>query len=135
MQHGGGTAQAATGHMPAMGAPGGEDMNPPEYDMKNPFDDVDLNEILADTDLTELLAGKDLNSLLTGFSVTDILTDEQIAEYFGDIDPEALNGYGRFAGFGGKGGPRGLESSSETVTATFSLSRETTGFTNVTAAE
>ena len=38
-------------------------------------------------------------------------------------------------GFGGGRGPRGLESSSEAATADFALSKDSTGFTSITAAE
>ena len=38
-------------------------------------------------------------------------------------------------GFGGRRGPRGLESSSDAATADFALSKDSTGFTSITAAE
>ena len=97
---------------------------------------VDLNEILQGRDLNELLEGKDLNGLLTGFSLTDILTEEEIAQYLGDVDPNAFDRVGGrgMGGFGGMGGRQGLTSSAATGTSDFVLSRESTGFTNVSAA-
>ena len=101
---------------------------------------LDLNALLAGADLDALLAGKDLNALLTGFDVRDILTEEQIAEHFAGIDLDAalsFDGFGRgMGGFGGGfGGPRGLASSADVATTDFTLSRASTGFTNVRAAE
>jgi len=149
MQHGEGNAQqramggfgGSMGEMPgAFGGqmPGGMDMGAfdrPFGGNLSPFADVDLNELLADTDLNELLSGKDLNSLLTGFPITDLLTEEQIREFFGDIDPNALQM--QQGGFGGQmpGGMRGLQSSADIATTNFALSFSSTGFTNVRAAQ
>jgi len=98
---------------------------------------IDLNEVLKDADMNEVLKDVDLNDLLTGVSITKLLTEEQIKKYLGDVDPAALDMAVQmnrgFGGFGG-GGMRGLESSAEVATADFTLSRETTGFTNVSAA-
>lgn len=164
MQHGGGTAQQrVTMQMPGGDVPdmpeGGFDGNAPEMpeggfggnapempegaqnnmnDLLALLNSVDLNDVLKDADLNELLAGKDLNSLLTGFSISDLLTAEQITEFFGDADISMLENMhrGSFGGFGGgMGGPRSLESSSDVATTSFTLTRETTGFTNVVAAE
>ena len=100
---------------------------------------LDLNELLKDTNLNELLKDADLNQLLIGFSISDLLTDEQLKQYFGDIDPSVFEGFG-FAGgrdmFGGMGGGmRGLQSSSDIATTDFILTRENTGFTNIIAAQ
>lgn len=107
--------------------------------MMKAFESLDLNEVLKDADLNALLSGKDLNGLLTGFSLSDLLTDEQIKAIFGDADPamlDAFSGMGRMGGgFGGFGGPRGMESSAAIATTDFVLTHETTGFTNVTAAQ
>ena len=146
MQHGGGSAQQMRGR-------GMSSQQPPEMPegmgdfgaMMQAWAKVDLNEILKDADLNELLKGKDLNQLLTGFSITDVLTEDQIAEHLGDMDPEAMNGFGGmgrgtrggdFGGFGGGfGGPRALESSAEIATTDFLLTRNSTGFTAIVAAE
>ena len=149
MQHGGGTAAQMGGGMPRPDMGGQQPPERPEGmqmpgfgAMRQAFANVDLNEILKDADLNELLAGKDLNQLLTGFSLTDILTDEQIAEYFGDTDPAMLEVFGgRGRGFGGGfgggmgGGPRMLESSAEVATDLFMLTKNSTGFTAIIAAE
>ena len=159
MTHGGGTAQQRNafpapdmggmetpqGGMPGMQAPndpgrgfggqgfGGMDMNA----LMQAYQQLDLNEILKDKDLDELLQGKDLNQLLTGFAITDLLTQEEIKAYLGDVDPmllQMLGSRGGFGGgFGGFGGPRSLENSAEVATGDFFLSRENTGFTNLTA--
>jgi len=98
---------------------------------------IDLNELLGDADLNELLAGKDLNGLLTGFALTDLLTEEQLRSIFGDeVDPAALaamGGMGRGMGFGMA--PRGMESSAETATGDFLLTRQSCTFSNVSAME
>ena len=101
---------------------------------------LDLNELLKDADLNELLKGKDLNSLLTGFDVADLLNQQQLEQYFGGIDLDAVQSMDMGRGFGGGmgggfGGPRGMESSSDVATTDFVLTRENTGFTNVRAAE
>lgn len=117
---------------PGMGM-GGMDRNA----LMQAYQQLDLNEILKGKDLDELLQGKDLNQLLTGFAITDLLTQEEINAYLGDVDPMLLQmpgGFGGFGGgFGGFGGPRSLENSAETATGDFFLSRENTGFTNLTA--
>lgn len=154
LQHGAGNAQQRMpmggmnmGEVPEMpqGIGGIQPGQPVGFNpnaMMNAFESLDLNEVLKDADLNALLSGKDLNGLLTGFSLSDLLTDEQIKEIFGDADPamlDAFSGRGRmgdgFGGMGGFGGPRGMESSAEFATADFVLTRETTGFTNVTAAK
>ena len=95
---------------------------------------IDLNEALKGADLNEVLKNVDLNDLLTGISITELLTEEQIKQYLGDVDPAALDMAARMnRGFGGFGGMRGLDSSAEVATPDFTLSRETTGFTNVSA--
>ena len=105
------------------------------------MNEIDLNALLAEVDLNVLLEGKDLNGLLTGFAITDLLTEEQIKEYFGDADPAMLEmasgREGMFGGnvFGGMGNPRALASSADVATTDFILTRETTGFTNIIAAE
>ena len=147
MVHGGGTAQPQRGgfdpgamqgqapEMPqGMQPPGGM---PDIAAYMEAMNRIDLNEILKDADLNALLEGKDLNQLLTGFGIQDLLTEEQIAEYFGDVDPGMLNmfsfgGRGGFGG-GGMGGPRMLESSADIATYDFILTAETNGFTNITA--
>ena len=102
---------------------------------------IDLNVILQDADLNEVLKGIDLNQLLTGIPITQLLTEEQLQQYLGDVDPAALDaasrgGRGFGGGFGGgPGGMRGLSSSAETATTAFVLTKESTGFTNVQAAE
>lgn len=155
MQHGGGTAQQrVTMQMPEGGVPqdgqapempeGGFDGNVPvmpdgEQNNMNEvlgmLNNLDLNELLKDADLNTLLADKDLNSLLTGFSISDLLTEEQIQEIFGDMDISMLENRGHGGFSGGMGGPRSLESSSDVATTAFVLTRESTGFTNVVAAE
>ena len=95
---------------------------------------LDLNTLLADADLNELLKGLDLNSLLTGFDVTELLTEDQIARYFTGIDLEAAQRFSAMD-FGGRGGMRGMTSSAEVATTDFALSRSSTGFTNVRAAD
>lgn len=154
MQHGEGNAaqrmdmQAPDmGEMPEMpaGGFGGQAPDMPQdgsFDMNaymTALNQLDLNELLKDADLNELLKGKDLNSLLTGFAITDLLTDEQIKAVFGDMDVSMLDMGGRSrgfgGGFGGMGGPRGMESSADVATTDFILTRENTGFTNVVAAE
>ena len=137
MQHGGDALQQSgmNGGMPqapdAGGAPGFDKYRPGTPDIG-----VDLNEILQGRDLNELLEGKDLNGLLTGFSLTDILTEEEIAQYLGDVDFNAFDRVGGrgVGGFGGMGGRQGLTSSAATGTTDFVLSRESTGFTNISAA-
>ena len=98
---------------------------------------LDLNVILAGADLNEVLSGVDLNRLLTGVPITELLTEEQLQQYLGDADPAMPEGASRGGrGFGGGfGGPRGMSSSADTATTAFVLTPETTGFTNVTAAE
>ena len=127
-------------------APGNGNRPDVPMDTRNPWMDaaaslaaLDLNEILKDADLNELLQDVDLNDLLTGVSITELLSEEQIRQYLGDVDPAALDmaaqmnrGFGGFGGFGGD--MRGLSSSAEVATADFILTRETTGFTNVSAA-
>lgn len=119
------------GNVPAM--PDGEQNNMNE--VLGMLNNLDLNELLKDADLNTLLADKDLNSLLTGFSISDLLTEEQIQEIFGDMDISMLENMGRGGFGGGMGGPRSLESSSDVATTAFTLTRESTGFTNVVAAE
>ena len=150
MQHGEGNAQQRGG-----GFGGGmPDMQPPQE--MGGFSDyaayqealagVDLNELLAGCDLNELLAGRDLNKLLTGFDVTELLSEEQIEQYFSGVDLDAVKGMTGFPrggfgrGFGGGmgggfGGPRALESSADVATADFTLTRSSTGFTNVRTAD
>ena len=103
----------------------------------NALETLDLNEILKDADLNEVLKDVDLNDLLTGVSITALLTEEQIKEYFGDVDAAALDMALQmnrgFSGFGG--GMRGMASSADVATADFRLTRESTGFTNVSTAE
>lgn len=102
----------------------------------NALDGLDLNELLKDTDLNELLRDVDLNKLLTGLSVTEVLTEEQIRQYLGDVDIAALEmalHMDSVPGMGGFGGMRGLTSSADVATTEFTLTRETTGFTNVSA--
>lgn len=132
-----------------MGSSGGQSANPannaPQADALN---GIDLNEILKDADLNELFKDVDLNKLLTGLTITDVLTEEQIKQYLGDVDVTALGGnqgmagnqgmggmdFGGFGGFGGGfPGMGGLTSSSDVATTEFILTRETTGFTNVSA--
>jgi len=135
MQHGEGNAQMRRGGMP--GEPPGA--MPYEQTLRA----LDLNEILKDTDLNELLKGLDLNRLLDAYDMDELLTEEQIAQHFGDMDPSAAAQPGRGfggnpkrdrGGFGGgRGGMRGLESSADTATSDFILSRDSTGFTNVQA--
>lgn len=97
---------------------------------------LDLNVILADADLNELLKDADLNDLLTGISITELLTAEQISQYLGDIDVNMLETALQMnRGFGGMGAPRGMASSAEKATTEFLLTRETTGFTNVSLAK
>ena len=145
MVHGGGTAQfrrdgfdpgaMQMGEAPAMP----EDMQPPQMNMGNmaaymeAVSRIDLNEILRDADLNELLKGKDLNQLLTGFGLSDLLTQEQMEQYFGDIDLSLTERFGRGGRGGMMGGPRALESSADVATYEFVLTQETTGFTNITA--
>ena len=141
MQHGEGRAQQRgfNGGMPDMN--GEVPQMPPEMDglmqemmaYQAALSRVDLNQLLAETDLNQLLAGKDLTQLLTGFSVRDLLSEEQIAEYFGDLDPDAMPNRGRMGG--GMGMPRGLQSSADTATTDFVLTKNTTAFSNVVAAE
>ena len=118
------------------GAPmGGMD---PWMGAANALAGLDLNEILKDADLNEVLRDVDLNELLTGVSITELLTEEQIKQHLGDVDIAALDRAAQmkrgFGGFGG-GGMRGLESSADIATKDFVLTRETTGFTNVSMAE
>lgn len=115
------------------GAPeGGRD---PWRDTVNALAALDLNEVLKDADLNEVLKDVDLNDLLTGLSITQLLTEEQIAQYLGEVDPAVLNmAAQRDRGFD-RGGRRGLESSAETATADFTLTRATTGFTNISAGD
>lgn len=145
MQHGEGTAQTRRGSgmtppemggMPAM--PQGGFSRMPESMAQAP----DLNEVLKDADLNALLKKLDLNALLYVYDITDLLTDEQIAEYFPGTAPDSTDdftqGLGRMerggrGGFGG--GPRSLESSSQTATTDFILSSDSTGFTNVKSAQ
>ena len=149
MQHGGGTVQATGGMpMPDMSGqqppalPQGSQRQEPDFaGMQQVMAGIDLNEILKDTDLNELLKDKDLNQLLTGFSLKDLLSEEEIARYLGDADPAILDrmggmGRGFGGGFGGgMGGPRRLESSAEVATSQFLLTKESTGFTAIVAAE
>lgn len=154
LMHGDGNAdQRMNMQMPAdmpqggdfMGSSGGQSANPannaPQADA---LSGIDLNEILKDADLNELFKDVDLNKLLTGLTITDVLTEEQIKAYLGDVDVSALgnapaaNGGMDFGGFGGFGGGfpgMGLSSSSDVATTEFILTRETTGFTNVSAVE
>ena len=151
MQHGGGTAEKRMqmGKTPVeqpggmeqppwgegMQHPGGMAEMPPEWaGYQKALSKLDLNELLKDADLNQLLAGKDLNGLLTGFSLKDLMTEEQIAEIFGDLDVSRMGGFGGGRGMGG-GMPRMLQSSADTATTDFALTFETTGFTNVVAAE
>ena len=113
--------------------------------------DLDLNELLKDVDLNVLLKQLDLNKLLDVYDVTELLTDEQISKHFDGMDlaaiKQTMKGFsGNFirGGQGGRGGmdggfpgggPRMLESSSDTATVDFVLTKETSGFTNVIAAE
>lgn len=99
---------------------------------------LDLNEILKGVDLNELLKDVDLNDLLTGVSITELLTEEQIRQYLGNVDVTVLEQAIQMRrGFGGGmgGGMRGLQSSADVATTEFVLTRETTGFTNVSAVD
>lgn len=117
------------GGMPNPPMGGGE----PWRQAANAMAGLDLNVILKDADLNEVLRDVDLNKLLTGVSITELLTEEQIRQYLGDVDIAALDmALQMNRGFGG-GGMRGMESSAEVATGDFVLSRETTGFTNVSA--
>lgn len=124
-----------------MGSSGGQSANPANNaPQANALSGIDLNEILKDVDLNELFKDVDLNKLLTGLTITDVLTEEQIRQYLGDVDVSALgnapaaNGGMDFGGFGGGfPGMRGLSSSADEATTEFTLTRETTGFTNVSA--
>ena len=159
MQHGEGTASMREGITPPdMGdmGPGGMPGMPEGMDDRIAYEQalssLDLNDILKDADLNALLKTLDLNKLLDVYDVTDLLTQEQIAQYFGDIDLSAATQFergfgGGFGGFdggfggmgpgfgGGFGGPRSLESSAEIATSDFVLSKDTTGFTNVQTAK
>ncbi len=129
------------------GSFGGQASNPMEAltQAASALDALDLNEILKGTDLNELLKDVDLNKLLTGLSISDVLTAEQIQQYLGDADIAALeaalhvnSALGSMQGMGGfgggfGGGMRGLTSSADVATTEFTLTRETTGFTNVSA--
>lgn len=143
MQHGEGTAQIrrGSGIMPPDMPAGMQDA----MSYQQALEKLDLNEILQNADLNEILKRLDLNLLLSAYDVTDLLSEEQIKQYFGDIDLNAaafapgmgggfdrgFGGMGR-GGFGGRfGGPRSLESSAETATIDFILSKDSTGFTNV----
>ena len=143
MQHGG-AAQAMGGmQMPDMSGgqpprmPEGMQPAPDFGGMREAMDAIDLNDILKDADLNQLLKGKDLNQLLTGFSLKDLLTEEEISLYLDGIDPALLEMAGGMGqGFGGGfGGPRMLESSAEVATDVFMLTKDSTGFTAITAAE
>lgn len=145
MQHGGGTA--SRGGMTPPDAMGGapdrpDDMQPGGMNGSMPSslpNNLDLNQLLENVDLNQLLEGKNLNQLLTGFSPADLFTEEQIREYFGDIDMDSLfdlsdaNGRQPFDGMGGMGDPRGLQSSADIATTDFLLSKSNTGFTNISA--
>ncbi len=157
MQHGEGTAQMrpgismpGMGDMPDMGGmPGMSEGMADMVAYEQALQALDLNELLKDADLNELLKKLDLNQLLSAYDVTDLLTDEQLAAHFGDIDLDAAKGFdpgfggmgrgGFGGGFGGGpggfGGPRSLQSSAETATTDFLLSKSSTGFTNVQAAK
>ena len=134
MQHGAGNARQRGGGFDPMAG-----MEPPQGDLPamNLPAGLDLNVILAGADLNEVLSGVDLNRLLTGVPITELLTEEQLQQYLGDADPAMPEGASRGGrGFGGGfGGPRGMSSSADTATTAFVLTPETTGFTNVTAAE
>lgn len=124
MQHGEGTASPKDfggGKRPPM--PGG--ITQPGQ-LGNPFDSVDLNELLKDKDLNDLLKGKDLNGLLTGFALPDLFTVEEIQTYFGNTQP--LDGQGGF------GRPRGMTPAPQTATADFVLTPQSACFTNITFA-
>ncbi|MBQ3079759.1 MAG: carbohydrate-binding domain-containing protein [Clostridia bacterium] len=103
------------------------------------LDKIDLNELLKDRDLNELLNGKDLNSLLTGFSLTDLFTQEELSNLFPGIPASSLDlaaawnggGNGGMREFGGFGGMRGMQPSSDEASRLFMLTKESTGFTNI----
>ena len=158
MQHGAGSASARMpftppdmGDMPQGGqppqmpqggmGPGGQ-IDDSVLAYQAALDTLDLNELLAGIDLNELLADKDLNDLLSGFSVSDLLTRDQIVSVFGDVDIAELEARAAMIpeqdmvgmrGSRGGFGPRAMESSADTATADFLLTRQSTGFTNVTA--
>ncbi|MBR4040528.1 MAG: carbohydrate-binding domain-containing protein [Clostridia bacterium] len=141
MQHGEGTAQMRRGGMPGMPQDGAPQIPGGTAGMaayQQALQHIDLNELLKDADLNELLRTLDLNRLLDAYSVTDLLTQEQIQQYFGEIDLSAMSapdrGFGGM-GRGGMGGPRSLNSSADVATADFALSKSSTGFTNVQAAD
>ena len=145
MQHGEGNAQMRRqAPMPDMSdmpqAPDG--MNGRMKDImayQQALEAVDLNELLKDVDLNALLKALDLNALLSAYDISELLSKEQIDKFFGDIDVKAMQEINRgfFRGFGGDFGggfgPRSLQSSSDTATDVFSLSKDSTGFTNVQA--
>jgi len=143
MQHGGGTAQQRMNPFGGRQAPqmpeGMDEMMKARMAYDAALSSLDLNELLKDVDLNELLKGKDLNALLNAYDAADLLSEEQIDAYFGDIDLEAAKSmdFGRMGGGrgfgGGMGGPRSLESSADTATYDFALTKESTGFTNVKA--
>ncbi|MBQ7885817.1 MAG: carbohydrate-binding domain-containing protein [Clostridia bacterium] len=159
MQHGEGTAQMRMGGSMTPPQMGGEAPDMPQggapqmpegmADMmayQQALESLDLNEVLKDVDLNALLKTLDLNELLSAYDVADLLNEEQIAEHFGDIDLSAVSGFdrgfgrmgreGMGGGFGGgMGGPRSLESSADTATTDFALSKDSTGFTNVQSAK
>ena len=157
MQHGEGNAQMRRSmpmpdmsDMPQDGRqPGGMPQAPDGMDdrwkdvmaYQQALEAIDLNELLKDVDLNALLKALDLNALLSAYDVSELLSEAQIAEYFGDIDVRAMQemdrgfsrGFG--GGFGMGGGPRSLQSSSDTATDVFFLSKDSTGFTNVQTAD
>ena len=139
-----GGATPPDGFNPMQGMGPGPDNRPGiAMDSRNPQAEAarlpehfDLNEILKDADLNEVLKNVDLNDLLTGIPITELLTEEQIRQYLGDVDPAVLSMAPQMnRGFGEFGGMHGMESSADIATADFILTRETTGFTNVSAAE
>ena len=145
MQHGAGNARQRMSMRPMGGMPPEGNGMPGSMNgmMENvmayeqALSAIDLNVLLKDADLNVLLDGVDLNKLLDGLSIKDLLTQEQIETYFSGVDietAEEMSAFGRRFGGGMGGGPRGMRSSAEVATADFLLTRENTGFTNVTKA-
>jgi len=141
MQHGEGTAQRRAGGFgqpPEMSGMPDRPQDMTSY--QQALGRIDLNELLKDADLNALLKKLDLNQLLAAYNITELLTDEQLSEHFGDLNLSALQtprgGFGGgFGGGRGMGGPRSLESSSDTATDSFILKKDSTGFTNVKSAQ
>ena len=141
MQHGEGTAQRRAGGFgqpPEMSGMPDRPQDMTSY--QQALGRIDLNELLKDADLNALLKKLDLNQLLAAYDITELLTDEQLSEHFGDLNLSALQtprgGFGGgFGGGRGMGGPRSLESSSDTATDSFILKKDSTGFTNVKSAQ